>query len=331
MTPPNKFEDLLDRYLKGTTTPEETEMVNKWYAAMAKDSPGLRLDDLKEYALKQEYWDNIRPGTNVVPWRRIALIAASVSLLIVSLIFLMDEPNQRNYSNAYTNSDRHSFELINTDSKSKLFILPDSSRITLSPESSLKILEGFNTKDSRRVSLKGEAFFSISHNPEKPFYVAAGNLMTRVLGTSFKITCSADKEVTVTVSTGKVSVYPSKDNALGDESKKMIVLPDQMVVFNRQHSTLSKMEVKIPLLTTTKMTGKKKRFIDQPASQIFDSLSEMYSVDIQYDSTIYKKCKLTTSVHDGTIYKKLTVICDAIGARYEIEGGTIRIHGNGCN
>lgn len=68
--------------------------------------------------------------------------------------------------------------------------------------------------DARRVTLdEGQAVFDVAHSARRPFYVAAGDRMVRVVGTQFDVRRLAGK-VSVTVARGAVEVRPS-DGATG--------------------------------------------------------------------------------------------------------------------
>ncbi|MFB9949061.1 FecR domain-containing protein [Rhizobium puerariae] len=63
--------------------------------------------------------------------------------------------------------------------------LPDGSRAFLNGESALA--EHFTAADRRVVLLKGEAYFEVARDPERPFVVEAGAGTVRVTGTAFDI------------------------------------------------------------------------------------------------------------------------------------------------
>ena len=83
-------------------------------------------------------------------------------------------------------------------------ILPDGSLVKLNSESSLQYSSNFN--DSiREVYLDGEAYFEVTHNPQKPFSVISKDVKTTVLGTSFVISAYQDvASVKVALASGKV-------------------------------------------------------------------------------------------------------------------------------
>jgi RNA polymerase sigma factor (sigma-70 family) len=81
--------------------------------------------------------------------------------------------------------------------------LPDGSRMTLGARSSIDVR--FDD-DRREVSLEeGEAFFSVTHDAERPFFVAVGNNVVRVVGTEFDVR-KGRAEIRVGVLEGVVEV-----------------------------------------------------------------------------------------------------------------------------
>lgn len=83
-------------------------------------------------------------------------------------------------------------------------VLADGSVITLNKNSTLTFTEKFEG-DKRLVSLQGEAFFDITPDKNKPFYIHSGDVTVKVVGTSFNVKNSKTK-TEVTVETGKVEV-----------------------------------------------------------------------------------------------------------------------------
>lgn len=95
----------------------------------------------------------------------------------------------------------------------KQVVLPDSSLATVSPGSVLRYPKNFG-KGERKVHLdKGEAFFEVAKNPEKPFRVASGELQTTALGTSFTVQYDpVARREKINLYTGKVSVEATTEN-----------------------------------------------------------------------------------------------------------------------
>jgi ferric-dicitrate binding protein FerR (iron transport regulator) len=108
-------------------------------------------------------------------------------------------------------------------------LLADGSIVYLSPNSVFSFPEKFG-RDKRNVSLeKGNAFFKVSHNPQKPFVVVSGNIKTEVLGTSFNIHLCGESS-SVKVHTGKVNV--------SSETEAVNILPCQEAVFSAKTNSI---------------------------------------------------------------------------------------------
>jgi type II secretory pathway component GspD/PulD (secretin) len=69
---------------------------------------------------------------------------------------------------------------------------------------------------------------------------------------------------------------------------------------------------------------------DMPVEQVFSQLSKAYGVTIMYDSEVLRKCTVTADLKGETFYRKLDLICRAIGAGYEIIDGQVVIQSGGC-
>jgi transmembrane sensor len=85
----------------------------------------------------------------------------------------------------------------------KRVLLADGSQVVLNTDTRLRVQY---TADRRLLVLdKGEAVFSVQHNPSRPFDVSAGKTVTRAVGTVFDIDFLPDK-TTVSVLKGRVHV-----------------------------------------------------------------------------------------------------------------------------
>ena len=81
--------------------------------------------------------------------------------------------------------------------------LSDGSIVKLNTDSRIEVTF---TKAQRRVRLlKGEGFFEVAHNPDRPFIVYVGDKYVRAVGTAFAVR-RTDNDLLVTVSEGRVEV-----------------------------------------------------------------------------------------------------------------------------
>lgn len=213
-------------------------------------------------------------------------------------------------------------------------LLPDGSRITLTKGSRISYPEHFD-QSVREVSIVGEAFFDINKAPERPFIVYAGELVTKVLGTSFLITAyPSSREVTVEVKTGLVSVSTlgKAFKTLNDrhEANGMILSPNQKVIFERNEVRLVKTLVAEPEIIVPDAAALHFEFEDVPVSEAFDAIAKAYGIEIRYDEHLLSGCPLTAKLDTQTLREKLTIICLAVEATYEIVDGQIVVQSKGC-
>jgi transmembrane sensor len=82
-------------------------------------------------------------------------------------------------------------------------LLPDGSKVELAPRSVLQVRY---TPTERRVALRtGEAYFSVIHDPARPFILSVNDVLIRDVGTAFNIR-DADGRTVVTVIKGAIDV-----------------------------------------------------------------------------------------------------------------------------
>ena len=214
--------------------------------------------------------------------------------------------------------------------------LSDNSVATLSPGSTISYPETFAAGE-RKVTLTGEAFFDVAKNPESPFLVYTNETVTKVLGTSFRVKAmDQENTVMVLVKTGRVSVYPKTEyetlQKKPDKSVSVIVLnPNQQAVFNRKDNKLLKGIVINRQLLSELSVQKELVFDDKPVSQVFKTLQEMYGIVIDYDQDMLANYSISAQFNDENLKQRLSAICQAIGAGYEMVSGKVVITSKGCN
>lgn len=104
--------------------------------------------------------------------------------------------------------------------------------VVLSPNSKLHYPRKFDDT-IRKVELEGEAFFEVQKNPNIPFVVYSDNMVTKVLGASFRVREFSGKEKSVIVNTGRVQVL-NQDKELRTISEKVITANQQVVLTKKR-------------------------------------------------------------------------------------------------
>jgi transmembrane sensor len=209
--------DLLEKYMNNSCTKQEFEELME----LIKTSQDFEGFD----GSMKKYWESAGQQTlpHAVDWSRISSniklrlwalkktkvqfkFAAILALVITAFTFIL-------YRNA--NID-HTLYLTQHSgiAKTKSVLLSDGTRVTLNANSDLRYPQNFNGK-TREVYLKGEAYFQVVHNVNKPFIIHSGKLKTQVLGTTFTVSAYSEvKPMNVTVLTGKVAVKDESTQAL---------------------------------------------------------------------------------------------------------------------
>ncbi|GAB3985939.1 FecR family protein [Spirosoma daeguense] len=227
-------------------------------------------------------------------------------------------------------------KIINTETGFKQIDLPDGSQIKLAPAAQVTYSARMNSELSRNVFLTGEATFTVTKNPQKPFMVYANGLVTQVVGTSFTVKALNNVDrVTVVVHTGKVAVFPLTSLKAAQKSqqriaKQILLTPNQQVVFDKTSEQLTASLVKNPTLIRKPDNNQYFVFRNAPITEVFQKLEKSYGVTIQFDDNVLKNCNLTVPLSDEPLFTKLDIICQTIGATYEVWGTRIVIAGNGC-
>ncbi|MFN3377905.1 MAG: FecR family protein [Runella zeae] len=226
-------------------------------------------------------------------------------------------------------------EFTNTTSFPQSVTLSDGSSVVLQPETSISYPTTF-LADKREVVLSGEAFFEVSKNPNKPFFVFANGLTTKVIGTSFTVKAyDKDQEVKVIVKTGKVSVFAQETASQAQKSSReltgLVLTPNQQVTYSRADSRLVRSLVEKPqLLALPEIQQQSFEFRQAPVSDVFDVLEKAYGVKIVYDEDLMGGCELTATLSDEPLLEKMELICKVLEAQYELIDAQIVVTGKGC-
>ncbi len=269
-------------------------------------------------------------------WSKIGVAAALAAGLFLGADHLLrkDSTGTTLYDRRVAVLEQHITEEINGGADVRTFYLPDSTEFTLFPGSRLSYSKGYG-RDSRTVYLSGKAVFEVRKNPQRPFYVYAGEIVTKVLGTRFEVTAfEKEGDVLVKVNSGQVSVYKSIETEgyrlpLNAERKGVLLLPNQQVVFRKHSEQFDKLLIEKPLLLPA---YEKKRFLyeEHPVIDVFEDLEKAYGIEILKNDDVLKNCGLTANLTDESLDQKLSVICRSIGATYEILDARIIINSKGC-
>jgi transmembrane sensor len=207
-------------------------------------------------------------------------------------------------------------ELNRTNNTVKIY-LSDGSVVSLTKNSRLIYPKKFGSQE-RIVQLDGEAFFEVAKDANRPFLIYANETVTKVIGTSFRIQAFEEQhKVTVSVTTGKVSVFAQKELEQSASPRGVILTANLQAEFSKGGQQLFKTIVKNPAILPAEKEMQFD-FNDTPLSQVFDSLQAAYGIEIIYDPELVKNRTLRVSMENESLYEKLQVVCNTMGMSYQI-------------
>lgn len=318
---------LLKKYQDGTCTPEETTLLNQWYNKHEQKADVLDgFSTADRDALKQRMFQNIdklitndveatsHKGKVLRLWLKIGAAAAVIGFIAFFLVFhkatlnpaAVQSPVQLNASN--------------TTHKIIKKVLPDGSVVWLKPGAALSYPEQF-AADSRKVSMRGEAFFEITKNPKRPFIIESKHIVTKVWGTSFQVTDNDDAQsAAVTVVTGKVSVSKRKE-AVAVNTKlaadEVMLYPTQKVTYHQNTNSLIT-DTKADMAEVELWKHVNLSFTNSKLVDIAKVLSRQFDVDIQIANDKLKNEAMTADLTDLNLPDVLEVLKASMGIGYEI-------------
>jgi transmembrane sensor len=111
--------------------------------------------------------------------------------------------------------------------------LPDRSVLELNGTG--EVTEHFTPAERRVRLVRGEAHFTVTPNPERPFVVEAGGVTLRALGTAFNVRLEREA-VDVLVTHGRVQVTRSADSAGKGTEEEPVLAAQQQITLSRGSS-----------------------------------------------------------------------------------------------
>lgn len=193
-------------------------------------------------------------------------------------------------------------------------VLPDGTKIWLNAASTITFPDSFN-KQARRVTLKGEAYFEVAHNPDLPFIVSFNDTQVEVLGTHFNIN-SYESYGRTTLIEGSVKITEGK--------KEKILSPGNQAFSYAGHLTVK------PSDTYKSIAWKEGVFYfkDDRIKDILDQVSRWYDVDIVYNGNSGRKRYSGTIRRQATLNQVLEMLKTVSNTDYRLEDKTVTVNFN---
>jgi transmembrane sensor len=329
--------ELLEKYIKGECTQAEATLVKQWYALFEHNPDGISdISFAEEKALEERLYQNIlnqidasaqdtpsikEPITRQFSlWYKLA--GAAAVILITGTIALIQIAKMK----SARSSDSSSQYIVITNNSGQLYksILPDNSSVWLSPHAQLSFPKKFAVV-SRMVSMKGECFFEVSKNPQRPFIISSRSMVTKVWGTSFLVRDDAQRNLAdVSVLTGKVSVAMKSNQRvlLKAEKGEVMLYPHQKVVcLISKHILESQSTNNDPALQIWNRVNLS--FDNKPLSEIIPVLNATYHVHIRTGSSRVNHYVLTADLAGFNLADVLEALKKTLNVNYQIKNDII--------
>lgn len=213
----------------------------------------------------------------------------------------------------------------NASTPKQLLVLADGSRVWLREGAHLRYAPDFGRNQTRTVSLQGEAYFEVAHDPARPFRVAlATDRYVEVLGTEFGISATApDAPTTVLVRSGKVRFVPNavSEAAVLTAGKKAVLLPNEQILRISEPSNLNELAWQSGRL----------EFFKTPLTQALADIERHYGVQIALHNPALRDCPYTAAFNPSTVDATLETLAGVFHCTLEKTGPTqFRLTGGQC-
>ncbi len=310
---------LLERYLRDQDSSENIEIIAEWFSNIKVEK---ELRD-KSY----QYWKDLPEEIGTVGYdeemvlgniyRRIKIeesknrtspskavrvlnyLSRIAAVLFIPLLIMYSLNN----NNRLSGSDVTYTEVFSPPGARTMFYLPDGTKGWLNSGSSIKFPERFVGK-KREVTLKGEAYFDVVTNPDKPFSVSVDNLNILATGTSFNIRSWEDNPNTeVVLEEGVVEIYCLTENK---QSLTATLDPGQLFQYSKTNSKCSVKNVDIEKYISWK--NGRLIFRSDPLGEVVEKLNRWYNVNIVIMDDILESYRYVATFEDETLDEILSML-----------------------
>ncbi len=193
--------------------------------------------------------------------------------------------------------------------------LADGTRVHLNYNTTLKYPVVFG-KQARIVYLKGEAYFEVAPDADRPFYVVTENMKIKQYGTSFNVNAYSPDHTYVVLVDGSISVLQ------GEEHHEVPLRPGQKAIL---HSGSRKVQVEnVNVEKYIAWNEGYFHFEDESLEDIMKTLSNWYNVEVVFKSPKLKNLHFTGVLdRNSTISPTIRAIARTVNIKIKVRDRTI--------
>lgn len=245
-----------------------------------------------------QIWNKIENRCKKVHKRIVPLelwyIAASVALvLIVGGLWM------------YSNTGRTQIEkyIEFTAQESRMYLLPDSSKVWMQPGSSIRFAENF--KECRDVWLKGNSLFEVRKNSGSKFRVYIDKAFIEVKGTCFLIKQNNPNANEITLFNGSIEFN------IESTHDKIAMKPLQELVYNPVS-----VRTQLRRIENIEWQNGRYNFTQFNLEHLTRIMNQMYGSHITISDKVNKNCAFTGSIrYDESLEDVIDKICFSLNLR----------------
>jgi ferric-dicitrate binding protein FerR (iron transport regulator) len=261
--------DTLQQYIEGLATPKEKERVARWIDAdESHKQQFLFLRRMYDAAL----WEAMGKKTHL-PVETHPKKWTLYDFLKIAAVFLLLLGSYHFLYLTTTKVEAPPVEMLTIyvpEGQRAEFTLADGTKVWLNAKTTLTYPNYFAGAE-RNVNLDGEAYFDVTHNPDKPFIVQTEMYRVNVLGTEFNIKAYRRNHLfEASLIRGSVEVWDSLTNIIYP------LKPEQKIYLSNGQLVTDKLHSHDPFLWKNGIIA----FENESATAVFDKLQLYYDTHI---------------------------------------------------
>lgn len=270
----------------------------------------ILLKKIHQKIITHDYKLSERPIVHLTNW-----LTKAAAILLVPVLCLLLYTLTVQHSDFAQSSDSapDTLQVVTPMGSRTVVHLPDGSEVHMNHSSILCYPQKFTGK-TRQVVLNGEGYFKIAHDPVKPFYVKAGMLNIKAVGTEFDVLAyPEEKIVAATLVCGKITV---EQNIPGGEIRQIkAMVPGQHVSFSEASGDIECSQGNIEKYIAWK--DGRLVFDNDSITEVTKRLSRLFNVDISVSNDI-RDYTYTVTFVDEPLFQILELMKIATPVKYKI-------------
>ncbi len=326
---------LAEKYFNNQTTPAESKAVLEWFETSEgkqvlqeiievdgdlmerKDLRALipELDSEKLFTSIQEKINRKKVLYSIrrTDWVGYAAKAAAAMLVIFTAALFTITHHQDLVEQVV---EREPVLFQTEDGQHREITLGDGTVVRMNSNSKIVVSPDF-MRGTREITLTGEAYFDVEHNPEQPFVIHANQATVEVLGTAFNVR-SLYGESNVQVAVMEGSVLLKEASVENSQDLETTLSKGQYGYLDILERTISVDEFAIENYLVWK--NGRLEFENLSLNQVCIQLNRLYDIICRYADPKFENLPLTANFSNESIEKTLSVISLSLDIEFVQEG-----------